>query len=62
MNCEPRLYSLPVKETLGFLIPTAKNYFVFPDGIDGRKRFNGLTVIIRNELQPDPAGGDMFIL
>jgi len=43
------------------MIPTAKNYFVYPDCIDGRKSFNGLTGIIRNELQRDPAGGDVFI-
>ena len=43
------------------MIPTGKNYFVYPDCIDGRKSFNGLTGIIRSELQRDPAGGDVFI-
>jgi len=44
------------------MIPTAKNYFVYPDCIDSRKSFNGLTGIIRGELQRDPAGGDVFSL
>ena len=39
------------------MIPTAKNYFVYHDCVDGRKSFNGLTGIIRCELQRDPAGG-----
>ena len=43
------------------MIPTGKNYFVYPDCIDGRKSFNGLTGIIRSELQRDPAGGDVYI-
>ena len=43
------------------MIPNARNYFVYPDCIDGRKSFNGLTGIIRAELQLDPAGGDVFI-
>ena len=43
------------------MIPSAKSYFVYPDCIDGRKSFNGLTGIIRSELQRDPAGGDVFI-
>jgi hypothetical protein len=38
------------------MIPSAKSYFVYPDCIDGRKSFNGLTGIIRSELQRDPAG------
>jgi len=43
------------------MIPTAKNYFVYPYCIDGRKSFNVLTGIIRSEIQRDPAGGDVFI-
>lgn len=43
------------------MILTAKNYFVYPDYIDGRKSFNGLTGIIRSELQRDPAGGMMYL-
>ena len=43
------------------MIPTNKNYFVYPDCIDGRKSFNGLTGLIRGELQRDPTGGDVFI-
>lgn len=43
------------------MIPTGKNYFVYSNCIDGRKSFNGLTGIIRSELQRDPAGGDVYI-
>lgn len=43
------------------MIPPAKNYFVYPDCVDGRKSFNGITAIIRGELQRDPGGGDVFI-
>ena len=43
------------------MIPAGKNYFVYPDCIDGRKSFNGLTGIIRSELQRDPSGGDVYI-
>jgi len=43
------------------MIPTGKNYFVYPDCIDGRKSFNGLTGIIRSELQRDTAGDDVYI-
>lgn len=34
---------------------------MYRDCIDGQKSFNGLTGIIRAELQRDPAGGDVFI-
>ena len=43
------------------MIPTNKNYFVYPECIDGRRSFNGLTGIIRGELQRDPTSGDVFI-
>jgi len=43
------------------MILTNKSYFVYPDCIDGRKSFNGLTRIIRGELQRDPTGSDVFI-
>ncbi|WP_152439861.1 IS66 family insertion sequence element accessory protein TnpB, partial [Arcticibacter svalbardensis] len=43
------------------MIPTARTYFVYPECIDGRKSFNGLAGIVRDELQSDPAGGDVFV-
>ena len=43
------------------MIPTNKNYFVYPECIDGQRSFNGLTGIIRGELQRDPTSGDVFI-
>lgn len=43
------------------MIPQNKKYFVYPDCVDGRKSFNGLSGIIRSELGCDPAGGDVFI-
>lgn len=43
------------------MIPQNKKYFVYPDCVDGRKSFNGLSGIVRSELGGDPAGGDVFI-
>jgi transposase len=43
------------------MIPNAKNYFVYPDRIDGRKSFNVLIGIIRSELQCDHEERDVFI-
>ena len=36
------------------MVPTGRKHFVYPDCIDGRKNFNGLTGIVRSELQSDP--------
>lgn len=43
------------------MIPAQRKYFVYPECIDGRRSFNGLAGIVRNELQSDPASGDVFI-
>jgi len=43
------------------MIPQNKKYFVYPDCVDGRKSFNGLSGIIRSELGGDPAGGDVYV-
>jgi transposase len=43
------------------MIPQNKKYFVYPDCVDGRKGFNGLSGIVRNELGCNPAGGDVYV-
>lgn len=41
-------------------IPTAKRYFVYPECVDGRKSFNGLSGLVKSELGSDPANGDVL--
>ncbi len=43
------------------MIPQNKKYFVYPDCVDGRKSFNGLSGIVRSELGCNPAGGDVYV-
>ena len=42
-------------------ITRAQRYFMHCGAIDMRKGFDGLSGLIRNELQKDPLGGDVFI-
>lgn len=43
------------------MIIAGKRYFVYPWCVDGRKSFNGLAGIVRDELGSDPANGEVFI-
>lgn len=42
-------------------LPTAKKYFVYPECVDGRKSFNGLSGLVKSKLGSDPANGDVYI-
>lgn len=43
------------------MLPSDKRFFVYPDRVDGRKGFNGLCGLVRDELGENPAEGDVFI-
>ena len=43
------------------LLPKQRQYFVYPDCVDGRKSFNGLCGLVSSELGSAPASGDVFI-
>lgn len=42
-------------------IPVSKKYFVYPECVDGRKSFNGLSGLVKADLGTDPSNGDVFI-
>lgn len=42
-------------------LSSSRNYYLFNGVTDMKKTFNGLTVLIRTELQSNPLSGDVFI-
>ena len=42
-------------------LAASSRYFLYRYAADMRKGFDGLSGLIRNELQKDPLGGDVFI-
>ena len=42
-------------------LSASSRYFLYRYAADMRKGFDGLSGLIRNELQKDPLGGDVFI-
>lgn len=42
-------------------IPVSRKYFVYPECVDGRKSFNGLSGLVKDDLGTDPSNGDVFI-
>jgi transposase len=43
------------------LLPSERQYYVYPECVDGRLGYNGLSGLVRNELGRDPRKGDVFI-
>ena len=43
------------------LLPADRQYYVYPECVDGRLGYNGLSGLVRNELGRDPRKGDVFI-
>lgn len=44
-----------------FSLTAQQQYFLYREVTDMRKGFNGLSGLIRNELNKDPMSGDVFI-
>lgn len=44
-----------------FTLSSAHRYFLYREYCDIRKSFDGLTGLVRNRLDKDPANGDVFI-
>ena len=44
-----------------FALTAQQQYFLFRQATDMRKGFNGLSGLVRNELDQDPLSGDVFI-
>jgi len=44
-----------------FALTAQQNYFLYHPPTDMRKGFNGLSGLVRNELDKDPLSGDVFI-
>ncbi len=44
-----------------FGLTARQNYFLYHEACDMRKGFNGLSGLVRNELEKDPLSGDVFI-
>lgn len=44
-----------------FALTAQQNYFLYHQPTDMRKGFNGLSGLVRNELDKNPLSGDVFI-
>jgi len=44
-----------------FALTAQQHYFLYHQTTDMRKGFNGLSGLVRNELDKDPLSGDVFI-
>jgi len=44
-----------------FSLGEAHRYYLYQEAADLRKGFNGLSGLVRNELDKDPLSGDVFI-
>lgn len=44
-----------------FSLGEAHRYFLYREATDMRKGFNGLSGLVRNELDKDPLSGDVFV-
>ncbi len=44
-----------------FSLGEAHRYYLYRDATDMRKGFNGLSGLVRNELDKDPLSGDVFV-
>lgn len=44
-----------------FALTAQQQYFLYHQATDMRKGFNGLSGLVRNELDKDPLSGDVFI-
>lgn len=44
-----------------FALTPQHRFFLYQQSCDMRKGFNGLSGLVRNELDADPLGGDVFI-
>lgn len=44
-----------------FSLNSSNSYYLYRDACDMRKSFDGLTGLVRNELDRDPGSGDVFV-
>ncbi len=44
-----------------FSLTAQRQYFLYHQATDMRKGFNGLSGLVRNEVEKDPLSGDVFI-